>query len=167
MCCCDWTSSGRPTKETRRSLTDSAKRPGERRHLTVLFCDLVGSTEIAAQLDPEEWRADGGGLPACGGGGDNALRRRCRQIPRRRDNGFLRLPEAHDNDAERAVRARASRFSTRWRRLESSRTCKLAVRVGIDSGPVVVGPGAGKEADAFGEAPISRRGFRRPRNPEP
>src|SRR5215468_9663470 len=29
---------------------------GERRHLTVLFCDLVGSTEIATQLDPEEWR---------------------------------------------------------------------------------------------------------------
>jgi hypothetical protein len=29
---------------------------GERRHLTVLFCDLVGSTEIAAQLDAEEWR---------------------------------------------------------------------------------------------------------------
>src|SRR6516225_6227570 len=28
---------------------------GERRHLTVLFCDLVGSTEIAARLDPEEW----------------------------------------------------------------------------------------------------------------
>src|SRR5262249_54872832 len=30
--------------------------PGERRHLTVLFCDLVGSTEIAGRLDPEEWR---------------------------------------------------------------------------------------------------------------
>src|SRR6516164_9606478 len=29
---------------------------GERRHLTVLFCDLVGSTEITAKLDPEEWR---------------------------------------------------------------------------------------------------------------
>jgi predicted amidophosphoribosyltransferase len=29
---------------------------GERRHLTVLFCDLVGSTEIASHLDPEEWR---------------------------------------------------------------------------------------------------------------
>jgi class 3 adenylate cyclase len=29
---------------------------GERRHLTVLFCDLVNSTSIAAQLDPEEWR---------------------------------------------------------------------------------------------------------------
>ena len=29
---------------------------GERRHLSVLFCDLVGSTEIAAKLDPEDWR---------------------------------------------------------------------------------------------------------------
>jgi hypothetical protein len=29
---------------------------GERRHLTVLFCDLVGSTEIASRLDPEQWR---------------------------------------------------------------------------------------------------------------
>src|SRR5262249_10219284 len=34
----------------------TASPGGERRHLTVLFCDLVGSTEIAAQLDPEEWR---------------------------------------------------------------------------------------------------------------
>src|SRR5690348_13848880 len=35
----------------------STTASGERRHLTVLFCDLVGSTEIAAQLDPEDWRA--------------------------------------------------------------------------------------------------------------
>src|SRR5690242_12256522 len=34
----------------------AARAMGERRHLTVLFCDLVGSTEIASQLDPEEWR---------------------------------------------------------------------------------------------------------------
>ena len=34
----------------------TASAAGERRHLTVLFCDLMGSTEIAAQLDPEEWR---------------------------------------------------------------------------------------------------------------
>src|SRR5215467_4337363 len=34
----------------------AASAGGERRHLTVLFCDLAGSTEIAAQLDPEEWR---------------------------------------------------------------------------------------------------------------
>ena len=40
----------RAEAQSRDSLT------GERRHLTVLFCDLVGSTAIAAQLDPEEWR---------------------------------------------------------------------------------------------------------------
>src|SRR5580704_14729571 len=40
-----------PTDGSETRLTD-----GERRHLTVLFCDLVGSTEIAARLDPEEWR---------------------------------------------------------------------------------------------------------------
>src|ERR1700746_3886652 len=34
----------------------TASTGGERRHLTVLFCDLVGSTEFAARLDPEEWR---------------------------------------------------------------------------------------------------------------
>src|SRR4029077_15718580 len=32
------------------------ERPGERRQLTVLFCDLVGSTSLAQQLDPEDWR---------------------------------------------------------------------------------------------------------------
>src|SRR5215469_18222279 len=33
-----------------------SKKPPESRHLTVLFCDLVGSTEISVRLDPEEWR---------------------------------------------------------------------------------------------------------------
>ena len=36
--------------------SDNRTLAGERRHLTVLFCDLVGSTEIASHLDPEEWR---------------------------------------------------------------------------------------------------------------
>src|SRR4029077_7316205 len=40
-----------------RAEAESRRGPtGERRHLTVLFCDLVGSSAIAAQLDPEEWR---------------------------------------------------------------------------------------------------------------
>src|SRR5262245_25415412 len=37
-------------------IDEAATSKGERRHLTVLFCDLVDSTEIAARLDPEEWR---------------------------------------------------------------------------------------------------------------
>src|ERR1700731_75659 len=52
-----------PSNPVSARTSDSATPPvqareviGERRHLTVLFCDLVGSTAIAAQLDPEEWR---------------------------------------------------------------------------------------------------------------
>jgi len=48
---------------------------GERRHLTVLFCDLVGSTEISARLDPEEWRELVADYHRAGGRGDYALRR--------------------------------------------------------------------------------------------
>src|SRR5260370_10019680 len=40
--------------ESRQDIKDDIA--GERRHLTVLFCDLVGSTEIASHLDPEQWR---------------------------------------------------------------------------------------------------------------
>src|SRR5260370_38521946 len=47
----------RPVTEPRDVLT------GERRHLTVLFCDLVNSTSIAAQLDPEEWRDEDRDVP--------------------------------------------------------------------------------------------------------
>jgi class 3 adenylate cyclase len=85
---------------------------GERRHLTVLFCYLVGSTEIVSHLDPEQWREIVGEYhraPAqaieCFGGsvaqylGDGVM-------------AYFGYPEAHDNDAERAAR-RASRS---WRR---------------------------------------------------
>jgi class 3 adenylate cyclase len=40
----------------KRQTADSTATDGERRHLTVLFCELVNSTEIAVRLDPEEWR---------------------------------------------------------------------------------------------------------------
>ena len=50
---------------------------GERRHLTVLFCDLVGSTEIASHLDPEEWRAgDRRRISSSSSAGDRAGRER-------------------------------------------------------------------------------------------
>jgi hypothetical protein len=45
-----------PAAAAARTAPITASAGGERRHLTVLFCDLVGSTEIAARLDPEEWR---------------------------------------------------------------------------------------------------------------
>ncbi|MBI1816459.1 MAG: AAA family ATPase [Deltaproteobacteria bacterium] len=78
---------------------------GERRQLTVLFCDLVGSTEIAAQLDPEDWhriskeyqQVAAAAVTRFGGHVDKFL-----------GDGlvcFFGVPEAHDDDAERAVRA--------------------------------------------------------------
>src|SRR5690242_13785691 len=78
---------------------------GERRHLTVLFCDLVGSTEIAARLDPEEWRevvADYHRTAA------EAITRFGGHVAKYLGDGVMAYfgwPEAHENDAERAARA--------------------------------------------------------------
>ena len=80
-------------------------RPIERRQLTVLFCDLVGSTELSARLDPEDFSAIIAGY------------RRCIPETVARFDGFVArhhgdgavvcfgYPHAHEDDAERAVRA--------------------------------------------------------------
>jgi class 3 adenylate cyclase/tetratricopeptide (TPR) repeat protein len=144
----------------------TASSGGERRHLTVLFCDLVGSTEIAARLDPEEWRevvadyhrAATDAIVRFGGHvakylGDGVM-------------GYFGWPEAHDNDGERAARATLAILDAITKLNEQapppppgpqnggeSARPKLAARVGIDSGTVVVGAGVGNDADVFGEAP--------------
>src|ERR1700730_14446888 len=126
---------------------------GERRHLTVLFCDLVGSTAISSQLDPEEWRETVAGyhrvaaqaIEAFGGHvakylGDGLM-------------AFFGWPEAHDNDAERAARAGLAILDAIAKLNELPAHAKLSARIGIDSGAVVVGRGAGQDADVFGDAP--------------
>ena len=80
---------------------------GERRHLTVLFCDLVGSTEIAAQLDPEEWRELVAGYHRAAA---EAITRFAGHVAKYLGDGVMAYfgwPEAHENDAERAARAAA------------------------------------------------------------
>src|SRR5262249_5813788 len=78
---------------------------GERRQLTVMFCDLVGSTALSAQLDPEELRAV-----------ILAYQETCAQVIRRLEGHLARYvgdgllvyfsyPQAHEDDAQRAVRA--------------------------------------------------------------
>ena len=126
---------------------------GERRHLTVLFCDLVGSTEIAAQLDPEEWRELAASYQRAAA---EAITRYGGHVAKYLGDGvmaFFGYPEAHDNDAERAVRAGLAMLEAIAKLNEHPTRGKLAVRVGIDSGAVVVGAGAGNEADVFGDAP--------------
>ncbi len=126
---------------------------GERRHLTVLFCDLVGSTALAAQFDPEEWReivADYHHAAA------DAIERFGGYVALYLADGIMAYfgwPEAHDNEAERAARGGLAILDAIAKLNERPARPKLSARVGIDSGVVVVGAGAGKEADVFGDAP--------------
>ena len=136
-----------PTREPRGPLQ------GERRHLTVLFCDLVNSTSIATRLDPEEWReivadyhrAAAQAIEQFGGSvaqylGDGVM-------------AYFGWPEAHENDAERAARAGLAILESISRLNEKSLHAELVARVGIHSGAVVVGTGVSKEADVFGDVP--------------
>src|SRR6516225_3268582 len=66
---------------------------------------------------------------------------------------YFGWPEAHDNDGERAVRASLAILEAMVTLNDDSTYPKLAARVGIDSGAVVVGAGADKDADIFGETP--------------
>jgi class 3 adenylate cyclase len=126
---------------------------GERRHLTVVFSDLVGSTEIASHLDPEEWReivADYHRESA------KAIERFGGSVAQYLGDGVMAYfgwPEAHDNDAERGTHAGLAILSAVSKLNELPDRPKLAVRIGIDSGAVVVGGSAGKSADVFGDTP--------------
>src|SRR5215469_9579370 len=126
---------------------------GERRHLTVLFCDLAGSSGIAARLDPEEWRDTVSGYHR---GAAEAITRFGGHVGKYLGDGvmaFFGYPQAHDNDAEGAARAGLAILESIARLNEQPQRPKLAARVGIDSGSVVVGAGAGRDADVFGDTP--------------
>ena len=112
----------------------------ERRQLTVMFCDLVGSTALSEKLDPEELRSL-----------LHAYRTLCGDVIARYDGFVARYvgdgiliyfgwPTAHEEDAERAVRAALEIVHTVKR---ASSTEDLSVRIGIATGPVVVGEAAG------------------------
>ena len=131
----------------------AASANGERRHLTVLFCDLVGSSEIAAQLDPEEWREV---VASYHRSATKAITRFGGYVAHYLGDGVMAYfgwPEAHDNDAERAARAGLAILEAIAKLNSQPAHAKLAARVGIDSGVVVVGASAGQEADVFGDVP--------------
>jgi class 3 adenylate cyclase/predicted ATPase len=119
----------------------SAEAGGERRYLTVMFCDLVGSTGIAAKLDAEEWRdLVGSYLDAASA----AVIEMGGHVAKKLGDGLLALfgyPLAHENDAERAARAALSiqRALTELNR-NNTGTGKpvLTARIGLESGPAVV-----------------------------
>jgi class 3 adenylate cyclase/predicted ATPase/ABC-type transport system involved in cytochrome c biogenesis ATPase subunit len=128
----------------------------ERRHLTVMLCDLVGSTALSARLDPEDMGAVMDSYHAA-----------CARITLTYD-GFLAefrgdgilayfgYPIAHEDDAERTVRAGLDIIAA-VARLETRAAEPLAVRIGIATGLVVVrdlsGEGALREHAVVGDTP--------------
>ena len=89
-------------------ISATAEATGERRYLTVMFCDLVGSTSISAQLDAEEWRdLVGAYLDAA----TAAVKEMGGHVAKKLGDGLMVLfgyPVAQENDAERAARAALS-----------------------------------------------------------
>src|SRR5690348_16602171 len=92
-------------------------------------------------------------LSSCCCRSDNPLWWSRREVSGRRDHGLFRWPEAHENDAERTARAGLTILEAVSKLNEQSTNTQISVRVGIDSGAVVVGSGAGNDADVFRETP--------------
>src|SRR5438552_6918188 len=135
-----------------RVLPESSR--AERRHLTVLFCDLVGSTALSERLDPEDLRDVVQAYQSlCGA----IIRRHDGHVAQYLGDGLLvyfGYPSAHEDDARRAVRAGLEI-------VDAVRTVQpggdpLQVRGGIHSSLVVVGEigeGSRREQLALGETP--------------
>jgi class 3 adenylate cyclase len=131
----------------------------ERRHLTMLFCDLVESTALAGQLDPEDLR---GVVRASQATCTEVIRRFEGHIAQYLGDGLLvyfGYPQAHEDDALRAVRTGLGILEAMGplrTHLTQQQGITLAVRLGIHTGLVVVGPMGGGERQerlALGETP--------------
>jgi class 3 adenylate cyclase len=131
----------------------------ERRQLTVMFCDLVGSTSLSGELDPEDYREV-----------VRQYQQVCSAVIQRYDGHiaqylgdgllvYFGYPQAHEDDAQRAVRSGLGiieAIETLNTGLEHNKGVKLAVRLGIHTGLVVVGEigGSGRQEQlALGETP--------------
>ena len=124
----------------------------ERRPITVMFCDLVGSTALASRLDAEDWRSlvnaylDEASAAVTGLGG---------HVLKRLGDGLMALfgyPTAQENDAERAVRAALAiqrALADLNARNSTKNTPELSARIGLESGPVVIEV----TGEVFGDAP--------------
>src|SRR6516164_7015283 len=129
-----------------------AEAVGERRHVTVMFCDLVGSTSISAGLDAEEWRdLVGAYLDAASA----AVTEMGGHVTKKLGDGVMALfgyPLAQENDAERAARAALSiqrALADLNRKNAGAGEPALNARIGIETGPVVVDT----SGEIYGDAP--------------
>jgi len=130
------------------------KDTAERRQVTVMFCDLVGSTALAASMDPEDLREIFAAYQKCA---VDIIRRFDGFVARYMGDGLLvyfGYPRAHEDNAERAVRVGLELIAA-VSALKSS--APLQIRVGVATGMVVVGELIGskdaQERDIIGKTP--------------
>ena len=129
---------------------EAQSREAERRQITVMFCDLVGSTALSEKLDPEDLRSVMQEYQQAAGG---VIERYGGHVAQYLGDGLMTYfgwPQAHEDDAERAVRASLDI-------VEAVGAMELQVRIGIATGPVVVGETGAGDASvpklAVGETP--------------
>ena len=146
--------------ETSPSESEPTLPQGERRHLTVMFCDLVGSTELSTRFDPEDLQDI-----------IRSFQELCAKVVAEFD-GFVAkymgdgvliyfgYPRAHERDAERAARTALAILEAMpdlGAALPHAQEVELAARIGIDTGLVVVGEAVGEgsaaELAVVGETP--------------
>jgi len=135
--------------EARESPDTAARAEAERRQLTVMFCDLVGSTPLSSRLDPEDLRGIIGAYHRCVA---EIVESFDGFIARYMGDGVLvyfGYPQAHEDDAERATRCGLALLD---RVPELNQAEELHVRVGIATGLVVV-VGEVVEHDVAGDTP--------------
>ena len=148
------TGSARP--EDRQTASPPSSAAVERRQLTLLFCDLVGSTALAARLDPEDLREIIGAYHRCCA---EVVGRYGGMVAKYMGDGVLAYfgyPQAHENDAECAVRSALDLIDAVGR-LGTDGGPVLQARVGVATGLVVVGDligaGASQEQGVVGDTP--------------
>ena len=142
---------GGPVKGRPEDISSTAVPDGDRRQITVLFCDLVGSTEICAQLDPEEYQSV---LLHYEGICAEALQRFHGYLYQKQGDGIIAYfgyPTAAEDAAERAIRAGLMIIDALSQRPVSD-VGFLKARVGVSTGLVVISDPRSGNVSAVGNA---------------
>lgn len=142
------------SEEAPKAPTNLLSRKAERRQITVMFCDLVGSTTLSEQLDPEDLRVLMQSYQTVAG---KVIERYGGHVAQYLGDGIMTYfgwPQAHEDDAERAVRAGLDIVGAVG---QVDAPTPLQVRIGVATGPVVVGETGAGDASvpnlAVGETP--------------
>jgi class 3 adenylate cyclase/tetratricopeptide (TPR) repeat protein len=132
------------------------RSPGERRQVTIMSCELVGLAALSTRLDPEDLRAAMAACRRCSASVVDQYHGRIARYHIDRMLAYFGHPEAHEHEAEQAVRA-ALALVDAVEQLRTGQDTLLRVRIGIATGLVIIGDviegGTEQEQEVVGETP--------------